>query len=174
VTGFLRFIGLLNAAVWFGAAVFYTFGAGPAVFSPEMKDLLGSKGYAYYSSGVAQILVSQYYQLQFACGLIALLHLLAEWLYFGKSPRRTQFALLIGLVALSLLGGAWLRPRLKHLALDFARPQAVEATARSFRTWQNLFLVVNWLTVLGGAAYLWRVANPLETTRFVSTSKLRS
>ncbi len=174
VTGSLRFIGLLNAAVWFGAAVFFTVSAGPVAFSQEMKDLLGSKNYPYYSAAISQILVGRYYYLQFACGLLALLHLLAEWLYFGKSPARIRFALLIGLVSLSLLGGAWLQPKLKHLTQQYTRPEAREAADRSFRTWHNASQMVNWLTVAGLAVYLWRVANPRETTRFVSATKFRS
>ena len=39
--GLLRFVGILNAAVWFGTAIFFSFGAGLVPFSPEMKTLLG-------------------------------------------------------------------------------------------------------------------------------------
>ena len=37
----LRFIGVMNAALWFGAALFFTFAIAPAFSSPEMKRLLG-------------------------------------------------------------------------------------------------------------------------------------
>jgi hypothetical protein len=174
VTGFLRFIGLLNAAVWFGTAVFFTVSAAPAVFSPEMKELLGVKTYPYYSSAIAQILAGRFYYLQYACGLVALLHLLAEWLYFGHSPQRLRFGLLIGLISLSLLGGGWLQPKLRHLTQQYTQPQARESAARAFGTWQSLSQMLNWLTVAGLAAYLWRVVDLRETTRFVSATKFRS
>jgi len=58
VIGFLRIVGILNAAVWFGAAVFFTFGAGFAPFSAEMKRLLGSNNYPYFSGAIAQILIN--------------------------------------------------------------------------------------------------------------------
>lgn len=167
-------IGLLNAAVWFGAAVFFTLGACPAAFSPEMKDLLGVKNYPYYSAAIARLLVERYNYLQYACGLMALGHLLADWLYFGQSPRRLHLGLLVGLVALSLFGGNWLQPRLRLAVQQYTQPQGHAAAAGTFRTWHTGAVVVNWLTVAGLAIYLWRVAHPRESTRFVSATKFRS
>ena len=40
VTGFLRFIGVANAAIWFGSAIFFTFAAGPAFFTTEMVHII--------------------------------------------------------------------------------------------------------------------------------------
>ena len=67
--GFLRFVGLMNAAVWFGAAIFFTFGIGAAAFSPEMKELLGPKNSPYFSGAIAQILIARYFHLQLLCGV---------------------------------------------------------------------------------------------------------
>src|SRR6266436_1420387 len=80
VIGFLRFVGLLNAAVWFGAAIFFTFAAGPAVFSQDMKDALRQNN-PYFYGAIAQVLISRYFRLQLICGVIALLHLVMESLY---------------------------------------------------------------------------------------------
>ncbi len=55
VIGFLRFIGLTNAAVWFGAAVFFTFVGGPAFFSPEMKHLLPPP----YNGAAAELMIAR-------------------------------------------------------------------------------------------------------------------
>src|ERR1039457_449261 len=71
VIGFLRFVGILNAAVWFGGAVFFTFWSGRAPFSPEMKALLGPQNYPYFSGAIAQILIARYFNLQFTCSIIA-------------------------------------------------------------------------------------------------------
>jgi len=178
VIGFLRFVGVLNAAVWFGAAVFFTFGAGRAPFSPEMKALLGPNNYPYFSGAIAQILIARYFQLQFICGLIAWLHLLAEWLYLGKSPRKLRLGLLVGLCLATLMGGYWLQPRLKALhAVKYGvnqRPEVRESAGRSFRAWHGVSVGVNLLLVAGLAVYLWRVANPSDETRFVSAVKFRS
>jgi hypothetical protein len=175
VIGFLRFVGILNAAVWFGAAVFFTFGAGLAPFSQEMKTLLGPNNYPYFSGAIAQILIARYFHFQFACSVIAVLHLLAEWLYLGKYARKLQVALLLGLCAAALAGGYWLQPKLKSLhATKYGtstRPEIRQAADRSFRAWHGVSQVVNLLVVTGLGVYLWRAANPSDPTRFVSAFK---
>ena len=176
VIGFLRFVGLLNAAVWFGAAIFFTFGVGLAPFSPEMKSLLGPSNAPYFSGAIAQILIARYFHFQLACAAIAVLHLLAERLYLGKHPQKLQAGLLIGLCAAVLIGGYWLQPRLKALhATKYgtgARPEIREVANRSFRAWHGVSQMVNLLVVSGLAVYLWRAANPSDPTRFVSAFKL--
>lgn len=173
--GFLRFVGILNAAVWFGSAIFFTFGAGLAPFSAEMKTLLGPNNYPYFSGAIAQILIARYFHFQLACSLIACLHLVAEWLYLGKFPQKLQVGLLIGLCSAALLGGYWLQPRLHALhAIKYAvnTPPEIRAAAdRSFRAWHGVSQVINLLLVGGLAAYLWRAANPSDPTRFVSAVK---
>jgi hypothetical protein len=175
VIGFLRFVGLLNAAVWFGTAIFFTFGTGLAPFSPEMKNLLGPHNFPYFSGAIAQILMARYFYFQIGCAIIALFHLLAEWLYLGKSPQKWHVGLLIGLTAAALIGGYGLQPRLKTLhAVKYglsARPEIREAAGRSFRAWHGVSQMVNFLMVGGLAVYLWRAANPSDPTRFVSAVK---
>jgi len=178
VIGFLRFVGILNAAVWFGAAVFFTFWSGSAPFSPEMKNLLGAHNYPYYSGAIAEILIARYFSLQFVCSIIAVAHLLAEWLYLGRFPQNSRLALLLGLCLAVTLGGHWLQPRMKALhATKYAANQPIqvrESAARSFRAWHAFSMGVNLLVVAGLAVYLWRVANPSDETRFVSAVKFRS
>ena len=55
MTGFLRWLGILNAAAWFGAALLLTLVVLPGVGSEEMKLLLGGRNlrdrracYAWY------------------------------------------------------------------------------------------------------------------------------
>jgi hypothetical protein len=175
VIGFLRFVGVLNAAVWFGASVFFTFTAGSAPFSAEMKGLLGENNFPYFSGAIAQVLIARYYQLQVVCAVVAVLHLLAEWLYLGKRPGQWQSGLLIGLCLAALIGGYWFQPKLKGLhAAKYGlkvQPEARATAARSFRTWHGVSQVINMLAVAGLAAYLWRTANPSDPTRFVSSVK---
>lgn len=178
VIGFLRFVGILNAAVWFGAAVFFTLGAGPATLSEQMKDLLGPKNYPYYSVAVGQIIAARYFHLELACSVVAVLHVTAEWLYLGKVPQKVWRGLLVGLVAANLVGGVWLQPRLKalhHIRYSMAaQPERRQAANSSFRTWQSVNDVFNVALVGGLALYLWRVANPSDPARFVSAVKFRS
>lgn len=176
--GFLRFVGILNAAVWFGAAVFFTFWSGRVPFSPEMKALLGPHSYPYFSGAIAEILIARYFNLQLLCSIIAVVHLLAEWLYLGRFPQNSRLALLLGLCLAVVLGGYWLQPRMKALhAVKYAvnQPAQVrESAGRSFRAWHGVSMSVNLLVVAGLAVYLWRVANPSDETRFVSAVKFRS
>ena len=106
---FLRLIGILNVAVWFGAGVFFTVGVAPALFSTETKALL-QQSYPVLSGRLAMLVVSRYFLLHYWCGSIALLHQLAERFYLGKPLQRLTFGVLIGLCTLSLLGGLWLQP----------------------------------------------------------------
>jgi hypothetical protein len=175
VIGFLRFVGILNAAVWFGSAIFFTFSAGTAPFSPEMKSLLGANNYPYFSGAIAQIFIARYFYFHLVCAAVAVVHFLAETLYLGKPLRRIQTALLAGLCAVVLIGGFWLQPKLKGLhAIKYGvntRPELREPAARSFRTWHGVSQVINLFAVAGLTVYLWRVANPSDPTRFVSAAK---
>ena len=173
--GFLRFVGILNAAVWFGTAIFFTFGTGMVPFSQEMKDLLGPNNFPFYSGAIAQIFIARFFHFQVGCAIVATLHLFAEWIYLGKYPQKLQAGLLIGLASIALIGGYWLQPRLKALhATKYSvntRPEIREAAARSFKAWHGVSQVVNLLMVGGLAVYLWRAANPSDQTRFVSAVK---
>jgi Domain of unknown function (DUF4149) len=168
-------VGVLNAAVWFGTAIFFSFGVGLAPFSPEMKSLLGDTNYPFFSGAIAQILIARYFHFQVVCGAVAVLHLLAEWLYLGKSARKFQVGLLIGLCLASFLGAYWLQPKLKALhATKYGannRPEIRQAADRSFKAWHGVSQVVNLFVVTGLAVYLWRAANPSDPTRFVSAFK---
>jgi hypothetical protein len=177
VIGFLRFVGLLNAAVWFGAAVFHAFIAGPAFASRDMAGLLTARNFPFFSVAIAQILADRYFQLQLVCSLLAVFHLLAEWLYLGKVAQRFWRGLLFTLVVANLAGGFLLQPKLKnwhYLVFAPNTPAETQKTAvRSFRAWQSAAKVVNFLMVGGLGVYLWRMANPPDATRFASTGKFR-
>lgn len=175
--GFLRFAGLLNAAVWFGAALCYSLIVGPALHSKQMAVLLTAANFLYYSDAIAQVVASRCLQLQVVCAFLALAHVLAEWLYLGKVPQRFWRWLLFALVAANL-ACLLLQPRLQEWHQDSFRlrtpPEARKAAARKFSAWQIAADVVNILVVGGLGVYLWRMANPLDQTRFLSASKFRA
>ena len=155
--------------------MFFTFGAGLVPFSQEMKRLLGPNNYPYFSGAIAELLIARYFRFQLICGVVAVLHLLAEWLYLGRFPRKLQAGLLIGLCAAALAGAYWLQPKLTALHATkhgVNTPPEIRAAAdHSFRAWHGMSEVINLLLVGGLAAYLWRAANPSDSTRFVSATK---
>ena len=103
-------MGVLNAAVWCGSAIFLTIGL-PAIFSPELKKLLTLPGVGF----AAEAVVARFFLVQYWCGAIALAHLLAEWFYCGRPVRRLNMALVLGLLAIALAGGLWVQPKMNAL-----------------------------------------------------------
>lgn len=171
--GLLRFVGLLNAAIWLGAAISFTFALGPAFFSNEMKAILP----APYNGAAAQIVIKRYFILLYCCGGIALLHLCLEKLYSGKNFERLTSGALALAISLGLLGGIWLQPKLRDLHLKKYSPrfsQEVRAQAdRSFKSWHGVSQTMNLLIIGGLLIYFWRSSAPANTTRFVSANKFK-
>lgn len=174
---FLRFIGLINAAIWLGAAVFFAVGAGPACISPAVEKLLGAANFPFFSGAFAHIIMTRYFHFLGVSAVIALLHFLAEWLYMGRPRRKPSVVLIGGLLALVLIGGLGIEPHLEILHARRYAPNAsaVERTAaaRSCGYWQAGFQLLNLAMIAGLVVYVWRVANPSDAPRFISSVKFR-
>ncbi|MDB6110935.1 MAG: hypothetical protein JWR69_2685 [Pedosphaera sp.] len=170
-------MGLVNAAVWFGAAIFFTLGVGPGVFSQDMHKLFGETAFQYYAGGVALVLIKRYFILQYICGTIALLHLFAEWLYLGRKTNRLTLGLLVVLFSLSLMGGLWLQPKMQTLRqtmyLD-PSPERKDLARRSFGAWHGVSQFANLIIIAGLIVYLVRVTRPPEAGRYGNFTKFRS
>jgi len=167
----------MNAAVWFGAAVFFTLSSGPVVSSADMQQLLGPKNHPFFSVAIGQLLATRYYHLQLACSIVALLHLGAEWIYLGKSPKRTWFWLLLVLFCFGLIETLWLQPSLRRAHLQKyaadSQPEQRERARRFYVVWQPTSQGLNIIALGVVALYLWRLSNPPEPARFVMTTKFR-
>jgi hypothetical protein len=160
VTGFLRFVGILNAAVWCGSAIFLVFGL-PAVFSPELKKLLTDPGVGF----AAEAIVARFFVVQYWCGVIGMAHLAVEWLYAGRPARPVDVGLVTGLLAAALIGGFWLQPRMNalHKVHYFGQTAALRAEAgKTFGAWHGTAESVNLLVIAGLIIYLWRVSAPVD------------
>lgn len=172
---FLRIIGVTNAAVWFGAAIFFTFGVGPAFFSEEMLRVMsGSRAHV---GAAAQVVLERYFAFHQWCGGIALVHLLAEWLYTSRPLRRWLLYLVVALFGLGLIGGHFLQPKLQRLHLEIygirsTEPQRQQART-SFKIWHGVAQTTNLLMALGLFAYLLQVTSSQNPARFVSGNKFR-
>jgi hypothetical protein len=178
VIEWLRFVGLLNAALWLGSCMYHVFGAAPAVSSKAVEQLLGPVNTPFFATAIQLVLDERFLTFQLVFALIACTHVLTMWLYLGQTPRRLWLGLLGGLLFLVLMQSLWLQPLIKarHATRHSIRatPQMRVAADRSFRAWHGFSNVCNLLQVIGVAVYFWRVVNPSEATRFVSAVKFRS
>jgi hypothetical protein len=170
-------MGMLNAAIWLGAAIFCTLGVLPLVNSQKMMSLLGQAYFPYMSGGIIRLIIVRLFYWQIACAVIAWLHLVLEWLYLGRTPRRRWVALLTLLFSASLITGLWLNPKLTRLhrsqhALNLTAG-AREAAAKGFRFWDGVFQAVNVMLIGGVAVYFWRLTTNEDAPRFVTPVKFR-
>jgi hypothetical protein len=178
VFGLLRFLGLLNTAIWLGTAVFVTFAAGPAFFSEEMLAFLPKA----HSGRAAQLVLERYFALQCICAGIAVAHLFAEWLLTRQPVMPFHRNLLLGIIALVLFGGFWLAPRLQRLhpaiypemyyrndpamLQEFSQPERVEAARKSFALWHGVSQMANLLALLGLVGHFFLINRPSTAPRF--------
>lgn len=170
VSGFLRFVGIVNAAVWFGAAIFFAAFVLPGVFSQQMHQLFHeTEANPFYSGAVAQALFERYFALQIICGAIAIVHLVAEKLYLGRALPRFGMGLVVTLFCLGLIGGFWLEPHMKDLRQTryFGRTTEEKAHAqRSFAIWHGISEVVNVFVMAGLLVHLVRVTRNAAPGRY--------
>lgn len=165
--GILRFIGLVNAAAWLGAVLFFTLAVAPAFFQDTMLNLFGgvTAPYSRARTGLAAIyMMERYFVWLQICGVIAVLQALAESAYQGLSWKQTRNLLAMALLLLCLAGARGVHPILKKLhAARYdprAKPEQVELAARSFRLWHGLSQGANLLLAGGLLFFFWKTANP--------------
>ena len=158
--GILRIVGVANAAMWFGASIFFTFSVGPVFFSQSVIGLLGRA----YAGAAAQIVIERYFLFHELCGMVALTNLVAEWLYMGKPLQRLTLWLLLGILALGLVGGHSLQPKLRALHRTIygpgSTPQQIDQAKQSFQNWHAASQVLNLVVLAGVSVYLWRATTP--------------
>ena len=146
-----------------------------ATGSDAMKTLLGEKSFPYFSVAIAQIIGTRFYTLFLLCALLAMLHVGAEWLYFGKYPKRVWLLLIFGLFLGGLAQNYGFQPALKERLMVRHRagtpPEQRELARRSFRAWNVVAAGVNLLLLSGLGVYLWHVANPPDEMRFLGATK---
>lgn len=157
----------MNGAIWFGAAVFSILGAFPALTSSaDSQQLLGPKFHPYFSVALAEVVAGRFYNFYMVCCVVALLHLLAEWLYFGKYPSRLWLALLFGLCLAGLVQAFWVQTQLTQWHnIEFTQPGRREAAANAYATWHRISNGLNLAILCGLGVYLWRVGGGAPVRR---------
>ena len=170
VSVFLRIIGIVNAAIWFGAGTFFAAGVLPGVFSQDLHRIFGETAYPYYSGAVALVLFKRFFVLQYICGAIALLHFFAEKLYLGRPFSRLGTTLVVIIFSLGLLGGFWLQPRMENLRQTMysttATPEQKDRARHSFGVWHGVSELANVLIIGGLLAHLLRVTRQEAAGRY--------
>jgi hypothetical protein len=168
VTAFLRYLGVLNAALWLGAAVFLIIGL-PALFSDELKNYLVPPKGPTIVGLAAQMVLARFFILQYCCGALGLAHLALEWLYCGKPLFQRNLAMLALFIGLSLAGGLWMQPKLKelHHQMYYSVTKPAQYQARlAFNAWHGASECGNLVTIGGLLIYLWRVSRSGDHARF--------
>lgn len=166
----------MNAAIWLGTAIFYTFGVEPACFSADMRAALGVQGQSYFNGAIASVAATSYYHVALACGVVALLHLLAHGLYFGRQTRKFSLGLVVGMFLLTLLASNVIQPAMTRLnRKHYTATETVqrESAAKSFRILHVTSRFIDVLIIGGLIFYVWRVGSPSDTLRFVRPVQYR-
>lgn len=176
--GLLRLIGVFNGAIWLGGTFFFTAVVSSSVASREMVSLLQPRNFPYFSPAIHNILLSSFFQFSVVCALIALLHLAVEWLYLGRpSSKKLPLLLTLGLLLYGIMGGKLMQPHLKSLHTTRFSAKVTseerESAARSFNRWRLLVLTGNCVMIVGLGFHFWKLTNPSDTPRFVSSVKFR-
>ena len=156
----MRFAGLVTVAVWLGATVFLTFGAGPAFFSPAMLEVMPR----YHAGRAAQVVQESFFSFQLVCSWLAALLLIVDWASTGRLPQRWVLGLLALLLGLVLVGGTLIQPRLRGLHAIMYAPNTTlvqkEQAGTRFRRWHGVSQVGNLLVLVGVVIYFWTLTAP--------------
>lgn len=160
MSNLLRWLGLFNAALWWGGTAFFTFVVAPGVFSPQMRRLFS----APFSVGyIAQTLLERFFFFSCCCGFVGLLLAVAEWGLLGRKFGKCFWGLLTGLLAFYVASELWLFPMMRNLHetkyFGHSAPERQRA-ARSFGAWHGVSQVGNLAALVGLAFYLRSLARP--------------
>jgi Domain of unknown function (DUF4149) len=163
----LLYVGTINAAIWFGASLFFALGILPGVFSHEMRDLFRNSGFTYYSGAVALSLFRRFFALQYLCGSIALVHLVVDHYLGSRVTGKLHAWLLVALFLCGLTGGLWLQPTMEKMRQDmyFSPSLSLREQARqSFGLWHGMSQGVNMLILAGLLLHLVRCIKIVQNT----------
>jgi hypothetical protein len=177
----LRFIGVMNAAIWFGSAVFLLVAA-PVFFSDEVRATPLGK---FWPGIMVSFVFERFFFVQCICGAIALAHQLAEWVYLGRALQRWVLILLGTLLLTGLFEGLIIQPRTRSLNLirggynEKYAPTPVaradwEKADRGFKAWHRVSRGLGLAATMALGVFFWKVVHPGDNARFISTSKFRS
>lgn len=120
--------------------------------------------------------MSRYYHLTLACGVIALLHFLAEWIFLGRPRRKFSFGLVATLFILTLIVSNAVYPslvRLNRKHYTATQPAERESAGKNFRILRVTGIVLNVMIIGGLVVYVSRVASASDAVRFMRPVQFR-
>ena len=125
-TKVIQLVGALNAAVWLGGTVFFTFIAGPAFFSADLEPILPKP-----ESGIAaRYLIGKFAAFQIACASIGVINLFIGWRRSMFDKPKPQALILITIMLLSGVGMLLLTPKMDVLhQIKYAEYFGLQATS---------------------------------------------
>lgn len=171
---FLRFVGVMNAAVWLGGSAFQLLAVAPFFATPASRWLLGD----LHAGGVGLMLWHRFYTLQYLCLGVSVLHHAAEWVYIGRPMARLNAILLGVILALSLLGDQTLQravtPAHWTRGNTHASPQDRARAERVYPLWTTAWEVTNGLLCALVLLNSWRTLTASHGPRFVTQTKFRT
>ncbi|MBI1839795.1 MAG: hypothetical protein HYR88_02955 [Verrucomicrobia bacterium] len=174
MTSFLRFVGVMNAAVWLGASLFQLFAVSPFFGSAATRWLLGDA----HALGAGLMLWDRFYTTHYLCLGVAWIQLLAEWVYLGRGIPPFHRWALTSLLVLGVLGhvelNRWVTPahwnRYQPKASAESRASAERTYPLSSAVWMTTNVALD-LTVL---VFSLRILMAVPGPRFMTQGKFRT
>jgi hypothetical protein len=173
VLSFLRYMGILTAAAWFGTSVLFLFAVEPAFSSESMHRLLPES----HAVAVSHLVGDRFWTAQYLCGFVALLHMIGEKLYTGRPFQRSSLVLNAALLALALMSATLFQARLKQYHMDVygtrSTPQQRVHGQRWLGIWNGLSVGIQIVMTVGLAFHLSQTVSSDASYRFVMGGKNR-
>ncbi|MDG1892153.1 MAG: hypothetical protein P8L18_12655 [Verrucomicrobiota bacterium] len=169
----LRIIGIVNAALWFGSALFYI-GCVRAEFqSDAMLKLLPPP----FAEAAMHLILSGYLSLLLICSVIAVLQLWAEQWYTGRPVFRIRISMLLFMVFLAALLKFGIFPAMKNQHLRAYQPSAIAADAKEgMRTYRRLkigFHCLHLFHIFGALSHVWYVSQSKSGYKLLGMHQFR-
>ncbi len=174
----LRIVGIFNAAIWLGSALFFTFGVAPAIFSDEMRRVFVQPGGPlgdYHLGVIAQHLIGRYFTVNLVCGVIALGHFFGEIIYAGRPFNRLTLGLIVVILGFGVFASTVISPKIKslHQSKYLGPVEQRAAAAQQLARLHAVSISGNLLSLVALILYTWRASNPADPLRFVGAQKFR-
>jgi len=128
-----------------------------------------------YNGVAAQFLIERVFYLHYWCGGIAVVHLILERLYTGRTLERLTTGILAAVIAFCLLGGLVMQPKIKtlhYIKYRGATQEQRDEAARSLAVIHGVSQTINLVTTAGLLFYLWRVTSLNHPARVPGFRKL--